>query len=315
MTQLRRHILPPQTTPLERAVDQTLPAWDWMAESAAPAAVRRDPEFVPWLAVDWQVSQFAPYFDSVPALLSSAIPWLMQRGNPASVRAVLNWLGFDGIALDEDESWLHLDLGRLVQDAELKPVAHVVRASIPAHVKFYRVFHGWDLRPIRTDSGRLDDALLDDDSGVWVDVWPHGNHIKVSQGELWRRPAVAAPPLGVATAQTAVTSSRVIRDDLPLLDNWRLDSQILVDVTGGATGLQSTYVPAFPRLQAVCLPPVEVTDTAAAWLPGAPATAQAGAHVNASNRANDDARAWSGAWDSTPWRPSFQTRTTVTEEI
>src|SRR2546427_10999513 len=82
---------------------------------------------------------------------------------------------YDGAQLDEDGAWLHLDLGRIIGDAELASVAHVVRASLPAHVRFYRVFHGHDLRPLRLDHGPgLDAGMLDNDSGTWIDVSPYG---------------------------------------------------------------------------------------------------------------------------------------------
>src|SRR5256885_9108417 len=75
-----------------------------------------------------------------------------------------------------------LDLGRIIGDAELASVAHVVRASLPAHVRFYRVFHGHDLRPLRLDHGPgLDAGMLDNDSGTWIDVSPYGEPVKRSE--------------------------------------------------------------------------------------------------------------------------------------
>src|SRR5256885_368192 len=101
--------------------------------------------FLPWLAAEWGIAQFDRYFDDVPALIANGLPWLRERGTAASMQRALGWLGYDGAQLDEDGAWLHLDLGRIIGDAELASVAHVVRASLPAHVRFYRVFHGHEI--------------------------------------------------------------------------------------------------------------------------------------------------------------------------
>ena len=148
-----RHILPPQSTALERAVDEAMPLWGHLADAIEPASIRADGQFQPWLAVQWQVAQFAPYFASMSELLAEAVPWLMERGNAASLRRALGWLGFHSVVIDEDGAWLHIDAGQPLQAYQLAAVAHVVRASLPAHVHFYRVFHGYDLRPIVLDRG------------------------------------------------------------------------------------------------------------------------------------------------------------------
>lgn len=312
----RRHILPPQTTALERAVDQTVPAWDWMAESCSPAALRRDAQFLPWLAVDWQVAQFAPYFDSVQALLAATLPWwLMRRGSPASVRAALAWLGFDKSALDEDGPWLHLDPGRMVSDADLRAVAHVVRASLPAQVRFYRVFHGWDMRPARTDAAaRLDDGLLDDDSGVFVDVSPYGLPVKLSQGEGNIAAAAAPPAAGVQAAHARWHASTITYDDRPILDAWRLDSFVLIDSSGGATQLHTALSGAAALLPALWLLPAEVTSSACAWAAPAPRHARTLTASAIAARPHEDARVWSGGWDAQSWRPAFYSRYTETSQ-
>ncbi|MDA1877788.1 phage tail protein, partial [Bacillus cereus group sp. BY112LC] len=140
----RRHVLPPNATALEKAVDQVVPNWDGLA-GAFPAPAQGEPAaFLPWLAAEWGIAQFDRYFDDVPALIANGLPWLRERGTAASMQRALGWLGYDGAQLDEDGAWLHLDLGRIIGDAELASVAHVVRASLPAHVRFYRVFHGHD---------------------------------------------------------------------------------------------------------------------------------------------------------------------------
>lgn len=306
-----RTILPPQRTDLERAIDEAVPQWDALVAQLEPAAVRENGSFQPWLAMQWQVAQFAQYFQSTDALLTAALPWLFERGNAASVRRALSWLGYaQAVVIEEDGALLHVDLGRLVQGWELAAVAHVVRASIPLHVRFWRVYHGWDLRPIRLDGGPgLDAALLDNDSGVLVDVTPYGLPVKLSQGATGRTVSGGPAVGGVQAMQLVHVTTVVTYDDRIVLDAWRLDSALLVDASLGATLLVSTLSDAPVRGVPLVVPRAEVVLTDCAWVAPAPVAMQHATHVGQAPRPNDDSRTWQGRWDDTPWRPFFETHT------
>lgn len=306
-----RTILPPQRTELERAIDEALPQWDALVAQLEPAAVRGNSSFQPCLAMQWQVAQFAQYFQSTDALLTAALPWLFERGNAASVRRALTWLGYDrAVVMEEDASLLHVDLGRLVQEWELAAVAHVVRASLPLHVRFWRVYHGWDLRPIRLDAGPgLDAALLDNDSGVLVDVTPYGLPVKLSQGAT-ARTASGGPAVDVAQAMQLVHVTTVVTyDDRIVLDAWRLDSELLIDASLGATLVVSSQSNAPVRGASQVVPRAEVLLTTSPWQAPAPRLMQRTTTAATTDRPNDDSRTWQGRWDDTPWRPFFETNT------
>ncbi len=166
------HLLPTGSTRLEQAVDSALPRFDGLVQALRPISSQHPEPFKPWLAAEWQLAQFASQFSSLDELIDNGLPWLLERGSAASVLRVLQWLGYaDGVKIEEEGPYLHIDLGRVASAQELEPVARLVRASIPLHVDFYRVYHGWDLRALRLDGGqRLDKALLDTDSGGWVDT-------------------------------------------------------------------------------------------------------------------------------------------------
>ncbi len=222
-------LLPPQTTSLERAVVQAAPSWDGMAELGANLTSTRPEGLASWLAAEWELGQFADLFDSTEALIEAGLPWLFERGSAASVRRVLGWLGFEAdVQIEEDEAYLHIDLDRIATPEEIKRLALAVRASLPAHMHFYRVFFAYDLRPIRLDHGpALDGGLLEDDSGVWV------GDVKASFAD-YRGGLVEAPstePLGQSA--TARRTALLSYDDRMLLDAWRLDSHVLVDSYGG----------------------------------------------------------------------------------
>lgn len=306
-----RTILPPQRTELERAIDEALPQWDALVAQLEPAAVRGNSSFQPWLAMQWQVAQFAQYFQSTDALLTAALPWLFERGSAASVRRALTWLGYDrAVVMEEDASLLHVDLGRLVQEWELAAVAHVVRASLPLHVRFWRVYHGWDLRPIRLDAGPgLDAALLDNDSGVLVDVTPYGLPVKLSQGAT-ARTASGGPAVDAAQAMQLVHVTTVVTyDDRIVLDAWRLDSELLIDASLGATLVVSSQSNAPVRGAPQVVPRAEVLLTTSPWQAPAPRLMQRTTTAATADRPNDDSRTWQGRWDDAPWRPFFETNT------
>lgn len=306
-----RTILPPQRTSLERAIDEAVPQWDTLATRLEPAAVRENGSFQPWLAMQWQVAQFAPYFASTDALLSAALPWRFGRGNAASVRRALTWLGYErAVVIEEDGALLHIDPGRLLQEQELAAVAHVVRASIPLHVRFWRVYHGWDLRPIRLDAGPgLDAALLDNDSGMAMDVTPYGLPVKLSQG-AYTRTLSDGPGVGLVSAMQRVHVTTVVTyDDRIVLDAWRLDSELLVDASLGVTLVVSSLSNAPVRRVPQTVPRAELVITDCPWLAPLPITRQRTTTAGASPRPNDDSRTWQGRWDDTPWRPFFETNT------
>lgn len=300
---MARHILPPQSTGLERAVDETMPAWGHMVDAIEPASIRADPQFQPWLAVQWQVAQFAPYFPTMAALLAEAVPWLMERGNAASLRRALGWLGFHSVVIDEDGAWLHIDAGQPLQADQLAAVAHVVRASLPAHVHFYRVFHGYDLRPIVLDRGpALDAGMLDGYSGV-----PGGSDLVVSFGER-NGQTLPLPGAGGGTgAQTHVRVSVSRYDDMPVLDAWRLDSHILAGVSGGVMELFSGTCNA-PQPGGGTLLHRSIHAIAVPWLAPEPVGTRTDATAARLPVPVHPAPRWGGYWGQAhggPWEPIF----------
>ena len=298
-----RHILPPQSTALERAVDEAMPLWGHLADAIEPASIRADGQFQPWLAVQWQVAQFAPYFASMSELLAEAVPWLMERGNAASLRRALGWLGYHSVVIDEDGSWLHIDVGQPLQAGELARVAHVVRASLPAHVRFYRVFHGYDLRPIVLDRGpALDAGMLDGYSGV-----PGGSDLVVSFGEYAGETLPAAPVQDGRGASTHVRVSVSRYDDMPVLDAWRLDSHILAGVSGGVMELFSGTCNAANPGGGTLLQS-QLPGSAVPWIAPAPLGFRTDREAALQPMPLHPAPRWGGRWGEAhggPWEPIF----------
>lgn len=307
MTTVERTILPPSSTALERAVDISAPQWAALLGTSSSGPIGLPAVFAPWLAAEWGLDGFSAYFANDPrALIDAGLPWLRTRGTPAAVRRALAWLGYTHVKIEEDGTWLHLDLGRRIEPQDLLAVAHVVRASIPAHVAFYRVFHGLDGRPIRLDNGpALDVGWLDSDTGAPIEVDPWGDPVKLSQGLVITR-TTRAPAHHRAHAMGWARHTRIARrrDELRL-DCWRLDSPTqppprrctFVPRTHGAPVRVS---PAPLRLTAG-----QLCTHASAPALSAPRRAAALHHLRSCPPAHNPDRGWTGTWDEQPWRVSI----------
>lgn len=296
----RRTLLPPQSTPLERAIDQTFPQWDALADAFTVPSVGEPEQFAPWLAAEYELAQFAPYFQTTAELIEQGLQWLFTRGTAASVVRALGWVGFAGSKVDEDGAYLHINLGRPATAEEMARVAHVVRASLPAHVHFYRVFNPLnDVRRIVLDRAPgMDTGMLDGDSGV---MGPDG--VKLSFGESSGATLPAAPADALPAISTHQRVGLIRYDDMPVLDAWRLDSHVLMGVSGGVMELfRSTTMAHTPGGGALAT--AEARASAAPWVAPEPVAAGAAAHISTAPEPISPPRRWGGPWGG-PWRQAF----------
>ena len=296
----RRTLLPPQSTPLERALDQTFPQWDALAAAFTVPSVGEPEQFAPWLAAEYELAQFAPYFPTTAELIEQGLQWLFTRGTAASVVRALGWVGFAGAEVDEDGAYLHINLGRPATAEEMARVAHVVRASLPAHVHFYRVFNPLnDVRRIVLDRAPgMDTGMLDGDSGV---MGPDG--VKLSFGERSGATLPAAPADAMPAISTHQRVGLIRYDDMPVLDAWRLDSHVLMGVSGGVMELfRSTTTAHTPGGGALAT--AEARASVAPWVAAESVAAGAAAHLSTAPEPISPPRRWGGPWGG-PWRQAF----------
>ena len=296
----RRTLLPPQSTPLERAIDQTFPQWDALADAFTVPSVGEPEQFAPWLAAEYELAQFAPYFPTTAELIAQGLQWLFTRGTAASVVRALGWVGFAGSKVDEDGAYLHINLGRPATAEEMARVAHVVRASLPAHVHFYRVFNPLnDVRRIVLDRAPgMDTGMLDGDSGV---MGPDG--VKLSFGERSGATLPAAPADALPAISTHQRVGLIRYDDMPVLDAWRLDSHVLMGVSGGVMELfRSTTTAHTPGGGALAT--AEARASVAPWVAAESVAAGAAAHLSTAPEPISPPRRWGGPWGG-PWRQAF----------
>ncbi|MDR3353217.1 MAG: phage tail protein [Zoogloeaceae bacterium] len=221
-------ILPPNSTDLEKRLAAAFDRDMLGLLADAPRRLKTEPQAVilPWLASEWWLAGFVKYHPDLPTLIDEGLPWLMERGTAAAVERVLSWIGMTLTTLEEDGARLSLDPGRIVAHDELPDIVYLIGQSIPAHVDLYRIFHGYDIRPIGLSGPEaLDEGLLSDDSGIWINV--DGEDVKLSFG--MRRASWINGSFGHAllTARGDVTFGRTWYEDRARLSVWHLDSEIV----------------------------------------------------------------------------------------
>ena len=154
----------------------------------------------------------------------------------------------DVAVLEEDGARLQLDPGRIVTEEELPDLVYLVLQSIPAHVDLYRIYHGYDLRPIGVSQpAALDEGLLSDDSGIWVNV--DGEDVKLSFGQRSSSWLDFSDGHDVWFIRRDAAFDRTWYEDRARLDVWPLDSEIVPNrkvVQGQLIGLSTGGIDAHP---------------------------------------------------------------------
>ena len=188
----------------------------------------------------------------------------------------------------------------------------MVRASVPAHVLFYRVYWAWDLRPIWLDARPvLDAGILDNESGTNIELEGQ-DPIKASFGQRHASSASRPSLQPLHLRIRACLRQTNMRLDVPRLDAWRLDSDITPDAITAAITHRPIVVPALPRRtpQARRVP---TWRTLAPDRAAAPATALLHSTLrNSVPPPIQPPRGWQGRWDHGRWAATnFLTRVTT----
>lgn len=228
-------MLPPNATPLERAVTDTMPRllMDQLADAPRGLKSTSADTVLPWLAAEWFLSDFIRYFSDTRSLITAGLPWLRKRGTAAAVKHALTWIGLTAHIENNSESKLQIDTGLNAADV-LSSIIHLVNASIPAHVRLYRIYHGYDIRAARCDRNRLDVSQLDGDSGIDM------QGVRLSFGTRHAITDDGVRESGGPMLYEPISSITLRRDDSWRLDGWRLDGEVRIIYVG--RGVQQVVI-------------------------------------------------------------------------
>lgn len=227
--------------------------------------------------------------------IKGSVAWHRAKGTPWSVETALSWAGHEAKVEDTtgtEKRWAEyqIELGVPVAPDALEAVLELARFAAPRRSHLVRLYSRYDLRYSRLDHSRLDEALLDDDSGVWQ------SGVKLSFGT---RHAVTLPSAsdGPKSGATHTASSTIHNDNSWRLDAWSLDSEILLDAASGLVNQVGYAIPTeLPGL--IVYTRHDGAAHIAALIAVAPNT---GRTDTATATLADDRRTWRGRWSGT-WR-------------
>lgn len=170
-------LLPINSTAWERSVADAA-GYRPEIEAAIPNIKRakltlRPPAFLPFLHYEYGLRELAIYLPNPYVLIDQGRAWQEVRGAAPAVDLALSWLGVAGEIEEnapERNFWNAFSLiftALPENDAPLlERIEGVASLSGPMRSKFRRGVHGYDVRALEAEYGRLDNAMLDWSSGV-----------------------------------------------------------------------------------------------------------------------------------------------------
>ena len=186
MTQLANHLLPPNSTLLERQLLQTM-AHGIALDTDIITGVKFDApdEWLDALIFEYGLAELSPYITDKRQLIKDGIAWQRIRGTPQSLHNALSWINVT-TAIKEPPPSNELDVElaaidyiphkhfaeydlhphELPNSQQICQIVHLALLAQPKRSRLWRLIFDYDRSVLRLDEGTLDDELLDDDSGI-----------------------------------------------------------------------------------------------------------------------------------------------------
>ncbi|WP_246744148.1 phage tail protein, partial [Bartonella raoultii] len=135
--------------------------------------ITRPPRFLPWLIEEYGLGELTPYVPNLYDLLDQGIEWQRIRGSVAAIDRGLEWLGLSAQftpAWSERAWWnsFQLEFDRLPEQNSLEAIEAIVDLSKSLRSDFRRGVTGYDVGAIQANMSKLDDSMLDFESGIRV---------------------------------------------------------------------------------------------------------------------------------------------------
>ena len=257
---MRTDILPPNSTPLEQKLSSACqPAILDLGDNDAIRGRKFDPpdNWLDALIWEYALGEITPYIADKRRLIDEGIRWTRLRGTPASLHLAFSWVGMTADIIESPPSIephqphhayqphrhfaeYDLHLHGFPAPADICRLANLAVLSQPVRARLWRLVYGYDRGVFRLDDSLLDDALLDDDSGIRLDhaglpCLPKGDTPKIS---LRRRHASHAEreESGVQAVYITRITRRITRHEIETLylDDLPLPFEIYTSIITGA---------------------------------------------------------------------------------
>lgn len=133
--------------------------------------ITRPPRFLPWLIEEYGLGELTPYVPNLYDLLDQGLEWQRIRGSVAAIDRGLQWLGLSvhfTPAWSERAWWnsFQLEFDQLPEQSDLESIEAIVDLSKSLRSDFRRGVIGYDVGAMEANMSRLDDSMLDFESGI-----------------------------------------------------------------------------------------------------------------------------------------------------
>ncbi|CDZ61390.1 Phage protein Gp27 [Neorhizobium galegae bv. orientalis] len=190
-------LLPDKSDHFEMALEASL-ASRWNDLGVAAEAIRTaklvapPPSFLPFLVYEYGLGELTPYVPNLYTLVvdREGVNWQRIRGTPAAVSKGLGWLGYSATMEDAwhgraywNSTQLRFPVLPANDNPDLERIEGVTRLSMPLRSRLRRGVHQYDVGALEADGSRLDDSMLDRESGVAVTaagtLWSFGRTTEI----------------------------------------------------------------------------------------------------------------------------------------
>ncbi|ENN95341.1 phage protein [Bartonella vinsonii subsp. berkhoffii str. Tweed] len=135
--------------------------------------ITRPPRFLPWLIEEYGLGELTPYVPNLYDLIDQGLEWQRLRGSLAAIDRGLEWLQMTARFQPAwtGRAWwnsFQLYFDQLPERTQLEAIEAIVRFSKSLRSDFRRGVNGYDVQAMEGNMSRLDDSLLEYESGVCI---------------------------------------------------------------------------------------------------------------------------------------------------
>lgn len=190
-------LLPNSSALFEKALEASYSdRWDEFADAVAAIRTAKlvspPPSFLPFLVYEYGLGELTPYVPNLYTLVvgREGVQWQRLRGTPAAVAKGLGWLGYSATMEDAwsgraywNSTQLRFPALPVADHPDLERIEGVTTLSIPKRSQLRRGVFQYDAGAVELDRSRLDESLLEHESGVVVTaagtLWSFGRTTEI----------------------------------------------------------------------------------------------------------------------------------------
>ncbi len=188
-------LIPTASDLYEHAIETSLAErWDALGAGVDAIArakhITRPPSFLPYLVYEYGLGELTPYVPNLYNLLDEGIAWQRVRGTPNAVARGLGWIGY---AAAIEDAWHGRNYWNSYQlrfttlpgsdDPDLERIEGIATLSVPKRSQLRRGVFQYDAGALIGDGSRLDDSLLERESGIAITeagtLWSFGRTTEI----------------------------------------------------------------------------------------------------------------------------------------